>query len=307
MAVVLVTGGFDQKIRYWEATSGICTKTLRFGESQINKLQISRDKVLVAAGGNPNIHIYDVNSNHDNPLLNCESHSQNVTELGFQRDGKWLYSCSEDGMIKVWDLRTAACQVNIDTRCAINAGALHPTEAAVLTGDHSGCMKVWDLRTCSCRYEHNPLPEVPIRTLSVSRDAKMLAVGSHTGNVYMYKSAGQDHKDEWQLESEFVAHDNYILKCVISPDMSSLATTSADHTIKLWRMEEPWGEQTRCLTHHQRWVWDAVFSADSSYMVSASSDQSAKLWDLRSGEVIRNYLGHSLAVTCVALNDSNLD
>lgn len=61
------------------------------------------------------------------------------------------------------------------------------------------------------------------------------------------------------------------------------------------------------LANHQRWVWDAVFSADSSYMVSASSDQSAKLWDLRSGDVIRNYLGHNLAVTCVALNDSNFD
>lgn len=28
--------------------------------------------------------------------------------------------------------------------------------------------------------------------------------------------------------------------------------------------------------------------------------------DLRNGEVIRNYVGHSLAVTCVALNDSNI-
>ena len=27
--------------------------------------------------------------------------------------------------------------------------------------------------------------------------------------------------------------------------------------------------------------------------------------DLRSGEVIRNYAGHSLAVTCVALNDTS--
>lgn len=62
---------------------------------------------------------------------------------------------------------------------------------------------------------------------------------------------------------------------------------------------------TRCLTSHQRWVWDAVFSADSSYMVSASSDLSAKLWDLRTGDTIRNYLGHGLSVCAVALNDNN--
>ncbi len=139
------------------------------------------------------------------------------------------------------------------------------------------------------------------------------------------------------MEGSFTAHDDYLLKCVISPDMTKLATTSADHSIKLWRLRQPPGGSgssdggesmegsgqlsvstnssgeekgvplVKCLAHHQRWVWDAVFSADSSYMVSASSDQSAKLWDLHKGEVIRNYLGHNLAVTCVALNDSNFE
>lgn len=60
------------------------------------------------------------------------------------------------------------------------------------------------------------------------------------------------------------------------------------------------------LASHQRWVWDADFSADSLYLVSASSDQSAKLWDLRTGEVVRNFAGHNLAVTCVALNDGTM-
>lgn len=59
----------------------------------------------------------------------------------------------------------------------------------------------------------------------------------------------------------------------------------------------------RSLTQHQKWVWDAVFSADSVYLVTVSSDQSGKLWNLKTGDVIRNYAGHSLAATCVGLND----
>lgn len=104
------------------------------------------------------------------------------------------------------------------------------------------------------------------------------------------------------LANEFVAHDNYLLKCVLSPDVNLLATTSADKTVKLWNTTT-W-ECERTLAQHQRWVWDAVFSADSLYFVTVSSDQSGKLWDLRSGEVIRNYAGHNLAVSCVALNDA---
>lgn len=102
----------------------------------------------------------------------------------------------------------------------------------------------------------------------------------------------------------FQAHDSYLLKCVISPDMNMIATTSADRTVKIWNTRTYEIEQK--LTQHQKWVWDAVFSADSVYLITVSSDQSGKLWDLRSGEIIRNYSGHGLGVTCVALNDQNL-
>ena len=105
------------------------------------------------------------------------------------------------------------------------------------------------------------------------------------------------------LERSFQAHSNYLLKCIISPDLNHVATTSADKTVRLWNTET-W-ELVRVLSRHQRWVWDAVFSADSLYLVTASSDQSAKLWDVQTGEVMRNYIGHSLAVTCVALNDES--
>lgn len=38
-------------------------------------------------------------------VLSYESHLNNVTAVGFQCDGKWMYSGSEDGTVKIWDLR----------------------------------------------------------------------------------------------------------------------------------------------------------------------------------------------------------
>ena len=96
----------------------------------------------------------------------------------------------------------------------------------------------------------------------------------------------------------------YILKCCISPDAQLLVTTSSDKTAKIWSINRGWTLE-KTLAQHQRWVWDACFSADSAYLVTASSDQSARLWDLQSGAAIRYYSGHSLAVTCCALNDSS--
>ena len=105
----------------------------------------------------------------------------------------------------------------------------------------------------------------------------------------------------WEVAKEFQAHSDYLLKTVVSPDLRTIATTSADKTIKLWDSDTL--NLVSTLNRHQRWVWDCTFSVDSLYLLSASSDQSAKLWDLSNGEVIRNYVGHNLAVTCVALND----
>lgn len=301
MSVVLATGGYDHKIRLWEATSGSCTKTIRFAGSQVNCLQISPDKLFIVGGGNPRIHLFDINSREDNPMQTFEGHTNNVMEIGFQKDGKWIYSASEDGSVKIWDLRTPNCQRSHPHIFGINTIVLHPNQVELIYGDQSGCMRVWDLSMDKCRCEITPAPEVPIRSISVSCDASIVAVGSHRGRLFLYTP---NSSKDLQLVYDFQAHNEHLLKCVVSPDVSAVATTSADRTVKLWNTSS-WS-LNRSLTQHHKWVWDAVFSADSSYMVTASSDQTGKLWDLRTGEVIRNYIGHSLAVTCVALNDSSV-
>ena len=167
-SVVLATGGYDHKIRFWEATSGLCSKTIKFSVSQVNCLQISPDKLFIAGGGNPRIHLYDyINSREDTPLQAFEGHTNNVTELGFQKDGKWLYSGSEDGTIKIWDLRAPTCQRNYVSQSAINSVTLHPNQVELISADQSGCLRVWDLIASACRTELIPLPEIPLRSVSI--------------------------------------------------------------------------------------------------------------------------------------------
>lgn len=302
-SVVLCTGGFDHKIRFWDATSGSMSRMITFHEqAQINCLTISPDKNLVAAGGNPMIHLYDINSSDEKPILVYDGHTNNVMTVGFQKNMKWLYSCSEDGSIRVWDPRTSASSRSYDCGCAVNTVALNPNQVELISGDQNGCIKVWDLMNDGDmpREQHIPAVDVPIRSISIAVDASIVTVGTHKGKVFIYTITAAKNL---QLVKEFQAHNDYLLKCIISPDVNTIATTSADKTIKLWNTTT-W-ELGKTLTQHQRWVWDAVFSADSLYLVSVSSDHSGKLWDLSTGEVIRTYQTHGLAVTCVALNDTS--
>ena len=387
MAVVLCTAGYDHKVRFWEASSRACTRTIRYPESQVNCLAISNDKEYVAAGGNPNALIFNV-ATETAVVAQC-SHASNVTGVGFQADRRWIFTGSDDGTVKVWDLRAPQraqrryqC-THRGTKAAVNGVVLHPNQGELISGDDAGTVRIWDLQADKCSVELNPrrdaadaanqskfhekkkrLPTTsrpnplgdqqrlrndttPIRSVAIASDASRLICGDDAADVYSWRQF--EHRS-YELEHVIeAAHCDgsgrtFILKTAISPDAQLLVTTSSDKTAKLWRLPQPrfaeddhsfddddedsvlgYGHRLpsfssdhpqqaetpgdfaleRTLAQHQRWVWDACFSADSAYLVTASSDHSARLWDLHSGSAIRYYSGHTLAVTCCALNDSS--
>lgn len=168
LTVILATAGYDHKLRYWDANTGNCTKTTKFEESQVNALEIAPNKYYLAAAGNPNIHLFDVNSASDTPVITFEGHSGNVTDIGFQQDTQWLYSCSEDGTIKIWDLRAPEAQRTYDCQCAIHSSVLHPDQATILSADQNGFVKTWDLLAGDkFRNELSVSSDAPIRSLAI--------------------------------------------------------------------------------------------------------------------------------------------
>lgn len=150
--VVLATAGYDHTIRFWDVASGVCTSTLQYNISQVNTLSISSDKRLLAAGGNPQVHLFDTTS-ATGPLRILESAVGNVTALGFEADGRWLFTADDCGSLKVWDLRAAKCQRDLDNKAGINSAILHPNQGDILTADQHGSLRIWDLTSNTCTTE----------------------------------------------------------------------------------------------------------------------------------------------------------
>ena len=67
---------------------------------QVNKLEITTDKRLLAAAGNPQIRLFEVASGNNQAVLTYEGHSSNVTavsELSLQQQGQSAFTVSHTG------------------------------------------------------------------------------------------------------------------------------------------------------------------------------------------------------------------
>lgn len=304
--VILATAGYDHTIRFWQAHSGICLRTVQHPDSQVNALEITPDKELLAAAGYQHIRIYDITSGNPSPVINYDGISKNITAVGFQEDGKWMFTGGEDCSVRIWDLRSRSlqCQHIFQVNSPVNTVVLHQNQGELIVGDQSGAIHMWDLRT-----DHNehliPEPDAAIQSISIDRDATFMAAVNNKGDCYVWSlSRGIDENPTvFHPKDKVPAHKRYGLKCQFSPDSTLLATCSADASLKVWRTSD-FSLVTTLSDPSQRWVWDCAFSEDSHYIITASSDGIGRLWNTDKSEVIREYSGHQKAIVCMAFRDA---
>ncbi|KAG2298556.1 hypothetical protein Bca52824_035028 [Brassica carinata] len=314
-SVILTTASYDCTIRFWEPQTTHCYRTIDCpalperelhedlnNPQHVNKLEISPDKRHLAAACNPYIRLFDINSHHAH-VRTFVAHTRNVTAVGFHSDGNSMYSGSEDGTLRIWDLRAPNRPEVYERNCLkayhscgsvtpINTVVLHPNQIELISGDQDGIIRVWDTRMNASTIELVPEPDTAIRSLSVKG----------MGQYWLLLTTVAHVITEFEPIHKLQAHNRQILKCVLSPESKYLATASSDKTVKIWNVDNFTLDKVLTgmismylisisfsssklnhqsyLTGHQRWVWDCAFSVDAKFLFTASSDMTARLWSV---------------------------
>lgn len=123
---------------FWEALSGICSRTIPHPDSQVNRLCISPDKRYLAAAGHHTVKLYDIKSTNPNAILTFDGHTSNVTGVAFHCESKWLVTSSEDGTVKIWDTRSGNVQRNYTHGVPVNDVVIHPNQGELISCDRGG-------------------------------------------------------------------------------------------------------------------------------------------------------------------------
>ncbi|MHC5596893.1 MAG: nSTAND1 domain-containing NTPase [Nostoc sp.] len=256
-------------------------------------------------------------------LRTLTGHTDKVRSVSFSPDGQMIATASFDHTVKLWKTSDGGLIRTLNGHTAeVLSLSWSSNGEAIATGSADGTAKIWQvsdghlLRTFSGYRDF-------VNSVSFSPDGKILAIASADKTVKLWSvsngllqktllghsagvssvafspdgqiaSASEDKTVRlWRRDGTLLrsipAHNAGVLSVNFSHDGQTLASTSADSTIKLWSSKD--GSLRQTLLGHSIAVYSASFSPDDQTLVSAGADKTVRLWQ-RDNPLFKTLTGH---------------
>lgn len=216
-----------------------------------------------------------------------------VTALASSKDGRYLAVAGDDHAIRIVDTSTGKTIQTVlghqdwiqsllfvyprEESESIAVDSPEESVPELFSAGHDGRVLRWKY-VFPLEAEEVAIVPYAIRSISVSNQRNLLAIGGFADEVLLYDLAQGQYIHRLQCELK----DQRTVR--FSPDGQRVLSGSSDGQIRVW--ETSTGTLIANYRHHQRRVHTAVFSTDGTCITSAGEDRHLVRYDVENERVL---------------------
>ncbi len=223
---LIASVSLDKTLNIWDAKSGNIIHHLAGHTGAVRSVKFNFDnQKIITASADSTMILWDAKTG--TILHRFKGHKSAVNSACFSPDGKKIISASRDSSAIIWNTETG------DVLAKIPIGSIGLFANFNLKGDRfivvgqklayvyetSSFKKLFELQPDKFFYGH----------ADIENAANLILTSDMNGNVKVWSDNGK-------LIDDFKAHDDITTSAIISNDNKAILTSSYDHTLKLWNL-----------------------------------------------------------------------
>jgi cell division cycle protein 20 (cofactor of APC complex) len=243
---VLAVGTSRNTIELWDVNKQVCLRQMKSHTSRVGSLAWNQH-VLTSGGRSGEIHHHDVRVAQHH-VGSFKKHTQEVCGLKWSNDGRYLASGANDNLACVWDSTLSLdyeeasdgrvvtgqrplCVLSEHT-AAVKAIAWCPWQSNILAtggGTADGKIHIWNIYNGSVVQSQDARSQISCLLWSKQYKELVSSHGFQQNQLTIWKYP------EMSKVCDLTGHTNRILMMSMSPDEETIASVSADETLRLWK------------------------------------------------------------------------